>query len=187
MQADSNLTGQFLIAMPGLTGDPFHRAVCYLCQYDQQGALGLIVNQSADMQLGEIFLQTKMVAISEEIAAIPVYRGGPVNPGRCLVMHQPIGDWAATLQVTDDLGVTGSSDVLEAIAAGEGPDDFFVCLGYSGWGPGQLDNEMLRNDWLTAPADDEIMFHGAVGDRWRAALGLIGVNPNQLSSDMGHA
>jgi len=158
MQADSNLTGQFLIAMPGLSG-----------------------------ALGDILVQTEMAATSDEIAATPVYSGGPVNPERCLVMHRPIGDWAATLQVTDEVGVTGSADVLEAIASGEGPDRFLVCLGYSGWGPGQLDDEILRNDWLITPANDEIMFQTTVSDRWRAALALIGVDPSQLSSDAGHA
>jgi len=187
MQTDSNFTGQFLIAMPGLIGDPFQRSVCYLSQYDDQGALGLIINRPADMLLGDILLQTKMVAATDEIASTPVYIGGPVNPERCLVMHRPIGDWTATLQVTEQIGVTGSADVLEAIAAGEGPDQFFICLGYSGWGPGQLDDEMLRNDWLTAPADDMVMFQTAVGSRWQVALGLIGIDPNQLSSDVGHA
>jgi len=187
MQADPNLTGQFLIAMPGLTGEPFYRSVCYICQYDQQGALGLVVNQSTQLSLGDVFVQTDLTPVNEAIAAIPVYSGGPVNPERCLVMHQPIGEWAATLQVTDSIGVTGSVDVLEAIAAGEGPEQFFVCLGYAGWGPGQIDDEILRNDWLTCPADSSILFQAATSDRWRAALGLMGVDPNQLSSDAGHA
>jgi len=187
MQAATNLTGQFLIAMPGLMGDPFHRAVCFLCQYDQQGALGLVVNHPAKILLGDILQATEMDVANEEIAATPVFLGGPVNPERCLVMHQPVGNWAATLQVSDEVGITGSADVLEAIAAGQGPEQFFICLGYSGWGPGQLDDEILRNDWLTSSADESIMFRVPVGDRWRAALGLIGVDPNQLSSDMGHA
>lgn len=187
MQADSNLTGQFLIAMPGLAEAPFHHSVNYLCQYDQQGALGLTINRVANIKLGDILSQTKMPPATDEIAGTPVYSGGPVNPERCLVMHQPIGDWAATLQVTEQIGVTGSADVLEAIAAGEGPEQFFVCLGYSGWGPGQLDDEILRNDWLTGPADDTILFQTAVGDRWRAALALLGIDPSQLSGDVGHA
>ncbi|MEL0081936.1 MAG: YqgE/AlgH family protein [Gammaproteobacteria bacterium] len=186
MQADTNLTGQFLIAMPGLTEEPFFRSVCYLCQYDQQGALGLVINKPANIELGEVFLQTKITPVTDEIGAVPVYLGGPVNPGRCLVVHQPVGEWAATLQVNDEIGITGSSDVLEAIAGGEGPEDFIVCLGYAGWGPGQLDAEILRNDWLTAPADQTILFHASQGKRWEAALALIGVNPSQLSSDVGH-
>ena len=187
MQAEADLTGQFLIAMPGLSGEPFERSVCFICQYDQQGALGMIINRSNDLRLGEILEQTSIEPVSEEIANLGVYTGGPVNSGRCLIVHQPIGNWAATLQVNDQIGVTGSSDILEAIAAGEGPEQFLVCLGYAGWGPGQLDQEMLDNSWLTGPASAAVMFDTPARGRWRAAMAMLGIDPDRLSSDMGHS
>ena len=187
MQADTDLTGQFLIAMPGLSGEPFERSVCFTCQYDPEGALGMIINRPNDLRLGEILEQTSIEPSSEAIANLAVYTGGPVNAGRCLIVHQPIGNWAATLQVTDQIGVTGSADILEAIAAGEGPERFLVCLGYAGWGPGQLDQEMLENSWLTGPANAEVIFDTPARGRWRAAAGLLGIDPDRLSSDMGHS
>ncbi len=187
MDQATDLTGCFLIAMPGLTGEPFERSVCYICQYDQQGALGLVLNKPHDMQLSEIFEQTEMTASSEQVAALPVFRGGPVNTERCLVIHQPLGEWSATLQVSDQIGVTGSSDVLEAIADGRGPHRFQVCLGYAGWGANQLDKEILDNSWLVAPADMEVMFDLPLEQRWRSALARMGIDPNRLSSDVGHA
>ena len=186
MQADADLTGQFLIAMPGLLGEPFERSVCFVCQYDQQGALGMIINRPNDLCLGEVLEQTSIEPLNEEIANLAVYTGGPVNAGRCLIVHQPIGHWAATLQVSDQMGVTGSSDILEAIAAGNGPEKFLVCLGYAGWGPGQLDQEMLDNSWLTGPASAEVMFDQPARGRWRAAADAVGIDLDRLSSDTGH-
>jgi len=181
------LSNQFLIAMPGM-GDPnFDHTVTFICEHNQDGALGLVINRPTGMRLGDIFSQMDLEAVDPHTAGIPVLHGGPVQPERGFVIHDRGGDWGSTLEVSESLQVTTSRDVLEAMASGEGPRDAVVALGYAGWGASQLEGEMAANAWLTVPASREIIFEIPFEDRWRAAAALIGIDIDQISSDVGHA
>jgi len=174
---ESNLTNQFLIAMPNM-GDPnFDHTVTFICEHNEDGALGLVINRPTGMRLGEILSQMELDTL----------HGGPVQPERGFVIHDPGGDWGSTLPVSDWAQVTTSRDVLEAMAAGNGPRNALVALGYAGWGAGQLEAEMAANAWLTVPATREIIFQIPFEDRWRAAAALIGIDIDQISGDVGHA
>lgn len=180
------LTGQFLIAMPALEDPNFAQTVTFLCQHSTEGALGLIISRPLEMQLNEI-LETMGIPLQDEAAGdIPVYWGGPVQPERGFVLHSPVGHWEGTLAVSDDIGLTTSRDILEAIAGGKGPEKLLIALGYAGWGEGQLEQEILQNAWLNGPASTEIMFDLAPALRWRAAAALMGVDLDLLSSQAGH-
>ena len=180
------LTGQFLIAMPALEDPNFAQTVTFLCQHSTEGALGVIISRPLEMQLNEI-LETMGIPLEDESAGnIPVYWGGPVQPERGFVIHSPVGHWQGTLAVSDDIGLTTSRDILEAIACGRGPEKLLLALGYAGWGEGQLEAEILQNAWLNGPASAEIMFDLAPGLRWRAAAALMGVDLDLLSSQAGH-
>jgi len=187
MVKTASLSNHFLIAMPSLEDPNFHHTTTYICEHDENGALGIIINRPLNMKLGEILQHMDIVANSEEIASQPVYMGGPVQNDRGFVLHQPPGDWEATLRVTDSIGVTSSSDILAAIAAGEGPQKALVTLGYAGWGSGQLEQEIAANAWLSGPASTEILFDTPSEERWLAAAALIGVDLNLLTGEMGHA
>jgi len=183
----SYLTHQFLIAMPAL-GDPnFDHTVTYICEHNADGALGLVVNRPTGMQLSDIFGQMSLEASDDELADAAVLQGGPVQQERGFVIHDQSGDWGSTLEVSDGIHVTTSRDILEAMADGKGPGNALVVVGYAGWGAGQLEHEMAANAWLTVPANKEILFSIPFGDRWRAAAASIGIDIDQISSDIGHA
>lgn len=185
MDAQSYLNNHFLIAMPGL-GDPnFHHTVTYLFQHDETGAIGLVINRPAEIQLGDIFAQLD-IPIAAEFDNI-IHIGGPVQQDRGFVIHPPEGEWQSSLQVSDQLCVTTSKDILEAIAQGKGPKQNLVALGYAGWGPGQLENEMAQNAWLSGPSDADIIFQTPVEKRWHQAAALLGVDANLISDQAGHA
>jgi putative transcriptional regulator len=181
------LTNQFLIAMPGLEDPNFYHSVTYICEHNAEGALGLVVNRPLDMQLGEILQHIHVEDAQPEARQIPVHLGGPVQQDRGFVLHEPLGDWEATLKVTDTIGITSSIDILHAIARTEGPERLLVTLGYAGWGAGQLERELADNAWLSGPADPEILFRTPDEERWRAAAASLGVNLDLLSGDAGHA
>ncbi len=186
--ADSqHLTNQFLIAMPGLEDPNFFHSVTYICEHNAEGALGLVINRPLDMQLGEILHHINLEHAELEARQMPVHLGGPVQQDRGFVLHEPLGNWDATMQVTDRIGITSSLDILHAIAKNEGPEHALVTLGYAGWGAGQLEQEMAENAWLSGPADPSILFHTPDEERWRAAAASLGVDLNRLSGDTGHA
>lgn len=182
-----DLSHHLLIAMPTLADGNFHQTVTYLCEHGQQGALGLVVNRPLEVTLGDLLAQVGLMPGSTDIATQPVYGGGPVQQNACLILHRPLGRWDSTLPVTDQIGLTGSMDLLANIARGGGPDDFLVCLGYAGWGAGQLEQELADNTWLTAPARAELLFERPIAERWRAAAASIGVDLALLSGRAGHA
>ena len=185
--ADSDfLTNHFLIAMPGLADPNFFHTVTYICEHDADGAMGIVINRPLDLRLGDILTHMDITAIPEA-AELPVFQGGPVQTERGFVLHEPLGDWDATLQVSEDIGVTASQDVLASIAAGGGPRRSLIALGYAGWGAGQLEREMADNAWLSGPATAEVLFDTPVEKRWAAAAALLGVDVNLLSGDAGHA
>jgi putative transcriptional regulator len=186
-----NLTHQFLIAMPGMLDGHFAGSVVYLCEHNAQGALGLVINKPTDITLGSLFEKVDLSLADEALAAQPVYFGGPVQTERGFVLHEPqaadAAAFASTLSVPAGLAMTTSKDVLESIAAGHGPQRLLVTLGYSGWGAGQLEDEIGRNGWLTVPAEASLVFDTPVEQRYERAMQLLGVDPRMLSQEAGHA
>lgn len=183
-ESPHSLRNQFLVASPFLEDPRFHGAVIYLCEHSDEGALGLTVNQPLDIQLGEVLEQLDM---DGEELDLPVYAGGPVQPERGFVLHSPDARWQSTADVTDQVWLTTSRDVLADIGAGIGPEDYLVCLGYAGWSEGQLEEELSSSAWLTCPATTDILFHTPASERYKAVLTAIGVDINQLSDSVGHA
>ncbi len=186
MNQATYLTNQFIIAMPNLADLNFFHTVAYLCQHNEEGALGIVINRPADMKLGEIFKQMDIKVSAPASAETPVFAGGPVHQERGFVVHTPGGDWQATLAVSEDISLTTSRDVLEAIAAGEGPEQYLVALGYAGWGAGQLEKEIMDNAWLNTPCGKQVLFNTPVSLRWSAAAKQIGIDINQLTAPAGH-
>jgi putative transcriptional regulator len=181
------LANQLLIALPSLVDTNFSRSVALVCQHDEDGAMGIVVNRASEYTLGEVFGQMGVEGGSESMRAQMVLAGGPVHPERGFVLHDGGMRWDSTLMITRGLYLTTSRDILEAMARGEGPEHAIVALGCAGWGSGQLENELTDNDWLTAPADAELLFALPLDDRWQAAAGRIGVDFAHLADYAGHA
>ena len=182
----SDLTNHFLLAMPGM-GDPnFDGSVVFVAEHNDKGALGLVINRPMDIDLGTLFERIDLRLEHKVRRLEPVFYGGPVQTDRGFVLHRPVGAWGATVAVGGDVGLTSSRDVLEAYAAGEGPDRLIVTLGYAGWGPGQLEDEIARNAWLTTQADLRVLFDVPADKRLNRAFGLLGIDPAFLSQEAGH-
>lgn len=182
-----NLTHHFLIAMPAMADPYFARSVTYVCDHSEHGALGIIINRPLDLTLGTLLDQVGIKLEVPELASRAIHFGGPVQTERGFVLHRPAGAWQSTLAVREDIALTTSRDVLEALAQGRGPGQFFITLGYAGWAAGQLEHELSQNAWLTVPADLDILFELPVEVRFDAAMGLLGLNAANLSEDAGHA
>ncbi|WP_373355054.1 YqgE/AlgH family protein [Pseudoroseicyclus sp. CXY001] len=185
---DITLAGQLLIAMPEM-GDPrFARSVIYLCAHSEEGALGLIVNKpTPEIRFAELLRQLG-IEPGAGMGDIRVHFGGPVEPQRGFVLHSADYESAeATLDVDGEVAMSATTDVLRDIAEGRGPQQSMMALGYAGWGPGQLEGEIARNDWLTAPPRSDILFGRAAEHKWAAALKQLGIDPAGLSSSSGRA
>lgn len=180
------LSNQFLVAMPNVVGGEFDRTVTFLCEHNDDGAMGLVINRPTDLELGDM-LDHMNIGRAGLAAGNPVFWGGPVQPERGFVLHRATGDWESTLIIDNQLGITTSKDILEAIGDGRGPDEYLVMLGYAGWGSGQLEDEIRHNSWLNTPTDSAIIFATPSHDRWSAAAGLLGLDPGLLSGGTGHA
>ena len=180
-------TNQLLIAMPALRDPNFARGVAFLCQHGADGAMGLMINRLSEYRLGDVLAQMNMESQIAEVIDAPVLIGGPVQPERGFVLHAPSGEWESSFRISDRISVTTSRDILLAIAAGNGPHHAVVALGYSGWSPGQLEQELIDNHWLTAPAAERVLFETPLEERWEAAAHLVGVNMIQLAGYAGHA
>lgn len=187
MDAPRFLANHFLIAVPALDDPNFARSLTLLCQHDENGAMGILINRLSDYTVGDVLKQMNISTQNPQLAALPVLAGGPVHPERGFVLHDDPRDWASTLRIHGNLAVTTSRDILEAMAAGEGPEHAVVALGCAGWEAGQLEGELTDNSWLTAPADDAIVFKVPVEERWQAAAASLGVDLNQLTDYVGHA
>jgi putative transcriptional regulator len=181
------LTNQFLIAMPNLLDPNFFHSVTYICEHNERGAMGIVINQPVDLTVGELMQQMGMRPSSPDMAARPVFRGGPVDEEHGFVLHQPAGDWDSTMIISAEVAITTSNDIIRAIIDQGGPQRYLVALGYAGWGPGQLEQEILDNTWLSGPANTDIIFDTPVDQRWEAAAALLGVDIHQLTGDAGHA
>ena len=188
-----NLTNQFLIAMPGMGDGTFAGTVIYLCEHTEKGALGLVINKPIDITLKSLFEKVELSLDRDDLAEAPVFFGGPVQTERGFVLHEPLaegeegGPYNSSLKVEGGLEMTTSKDVLEAISSGAGPKKVLVTLGYSGWGAGQLEEEMSRNGWINVDAEPGIIFDTPVSQRYGKALSLLGIDASMLSSDAGHA
>lgn len=187
MVEHSDLTNHFLIAMPALADPNFAQTVAYICEHNPDGALGIVINRPSELTLAELFTHMGFGEVGAAIGKRPVYVGGPVQRERGFVLHSPEGSWDSSLRISDDVTITTSRDILEALAHGEGPGHYLVALGYAGWGTGQLEHEMVQNAWLSGPSDPSIIFEQDGHKRWRAAARLLGVDLTLLSSDTGHA
>jgi putative transcriptional regulator len=185
---DMDLTGKLLIAMPGM-GDPrFAHAVVLLCAYSSDGAMGLIVNKpTQDLRMRDL-LEQLSISHTRQTRNLPVHFGGPVEHGRGFVLHDPgYRSPISSLDVNDDFAMTATLDILEDMARGAGPSRALLALGYSGWGPGQLESELAQNGWLTCDADSQLVFDTPDAAKWETALTRLGISPLMLSSEAGHA
>ena len=189
-----NFTNQFLIAMPSLRDGTFAGTVIYLCEHTDKGALGLVINKPIDIKLKNLFEKVELSLDRPELAEAPVYFGGPVQTERGFVLHESLGGdddegghYNSTLRIPGGLEMTTSKDVLEALSSGAGPKKILVTLGYSGWGAGQLEDEMSRNGWINVGAERGIIFDTPVEQRYDKALSLLGIDANMLSGEAGHA
>jgi len=183
----ANFSNQLLIALPALDDPNFARGVALICQHDEDGAMGVVVNRASEYTLGEVLaqmnLQTSDPALQQQI----VLNGGPVHPERGFVLHDGGRRWDSTLTVGQDLAVTTSRDILEAMAEGAGPAHAVVALGCAGWGAGQLESEIGENAWLTAPVAPELLFTLPLAQRWQAAGGRIGIDITRITDYSGRA
>lgn len=188
MQMSSGLSSELLIAMPALRDTQFARSVTFVCQHGEDGAMGLQINRLSDYRLGDVLSHMDLSSELVDVIEAPVLVGGPMQPERGFVLHSPGGHWESTFRITEQISVTTSRDILAAIAVGEGPQQALVALGYAGWGPGQIEQELLENSWLTTPANQQILFDTPLDERWDAAAALIGIgSPVNLSSYSGRA
>ncbi len=183
----TNLTGHLLIAMPAMLDPNFSRSVIYICEHNDQGSLGLVVNRPMDMELGTVFQQLSLTVTDPSAARAPILAGGPVSLERGFVIHDACPDWESTIEAGDSLFVTTSKDILTAIAVGHGPTHALLALGYAGWGAGQLEQELSANAWLSVPASPEIIFDTPFEQRWQKAAGLLGIDLTMISNQTGHA
>jgi putative transcriptional regulator len=182
-----DLSHHFLIAMPAMTDPIFAKSLTYVCEHNEQGALGIVVNRPISLTLGELFAQIKLPLNPAELENLPVHFGGPVQTDRGFVLHEPAGEWQSTLRVSDKVAMTTSKDILEAVGLGNGPQNILVTLGYAGWSQGQLEYELSQNAWLSVPATEHILFDLPAEERLAAAMALLGVDYATLSADSGHA
>ncbi len=181
------LTGQLLVAMPGLSDPRFAKSVIYMCAHNAEGAMGLVLNKQIEsLTFPDLLTQLGIESASGGIP-IRVHFGGPVEAGRGFVLHSADYVQDATMLVDNAVALTATIDILKAIAQGAGPKQRLLALGYSGWGAGQLDAEIKANGWLNVPADDELVFGGDLEGKWLRAMKKIGIDPIMLADGAGHA
>src|SRR5690242_11789194 len=189
------LDGQMLIAMPAMNDERFARAVIYVCAHSTEGAMGIIVNHPAqNIKFPDLLVQLEVIPAKERIElpvradAVKVLKGGPVETGRGFVLHS--ADFFienSTLPIDEGICLTATLDILKAIARGSGPASAVLALGYAGWAPGQLEQEIQQNGWLHCPADPELIFGADIEGKYERALRKIGIDLGMLSSEAGHA
>ena len=184
---NTSLTHHFLIAMPALNGSFFSQTVTYICDHNEDGAMGIVVNQPLDYTLKDIFQHMSLDPKTGTWPDDTVLSGGPVNRQQGFVLHRNEGKWDSTLEVTNNVCLTASKDIVLALAKGQAPKGAQFALGYAGWAPGQLEDELSDNSWLTMPATETILFDIPIEDRWAAAARHIGVDMNLISGTAGHA
>ena len=194
MDETLSLTGQFLIAMPGMGDQRFEKSVIFVCAHSEDGAMGFIINRTmASPSIVDFFTKLEIITheeqdtFGEELAARSLNMGGPVEPGRGFVLHTPDFESETSLKIGDSICLTATLEILRAIAMGRGPERILLALGYSGWGAGQLEREIISNGWLNCEADHDILFDQDHETKYERALATLGIDPLLLSSEAGHA
>lgn len=187
MSTPPSLRNHFIIAMPGMADPNFSHTVTYICEHNEDGAMGIVINRLMEISLADVLEQMDIEPSRQLDTSVAIHEGGPVQPEHGFVIHTPVGAWESSLRISEDIGLTTSRDILAAIAHAEGPAHYLIALGYAGWGPGQLEQEMAQNAWLSGPASREILFELPLERRWAAAAALLGVDLNLISSEIGHA
>ncbi len=185
-----NLANHFLIAMPSMQDPVFGGTVVYICEHNDKGVLGVVINKPTDMTMDILFERIDLTiadGLHSGVVNEPIMFGGPVQDDRGFVLHSPGEAYSSSLTVTDEIAFTTSIDVLEAVANGHGPRRLLVSIGYAGWSPGQLEDEIGRNGWLTVGADPHVLFDLPIEERYSAAIKLLGIDPLMLASEAGHA
>ena len=183
----ATLKGQFLLAMPGLADPNFHQTVTCICEHNESGAMGIIVNRvHHSLTANDIFEELEIEHVADA-ASIHIHLGGPVHIGEIFVLHGPPFSWQASLMITPTLAMSNTKDILEAIAMDRGPEAFIISLGCAGWGPGQLEAEIKENAWLNYPIFEENIFDMPIETRWEEAVKKLGIDPILLSNSAGHA
>ncbi|OKY26337.1 MULTISPECIES: YqgE/AlgH family protein [Thalassotalea] len=183
-----SLENHLLIAMPSLDDPYFNKTVTYICEHNDDGAMGIIINLPINITLNELLAQIeedgdeKLPELAQQVLT-----GGPVSRDRGFVLHSPQSGWSSSLALSDDVMITTSKDILQALGSDDAPDKFMVTLGYAGWGPGQLEQEIKANSWLITPADSQILFDTPIEQRWQKATEKLGIDIAHLSTDIGHA
>lgn len=187
MTDDTSLRDHFLIAMPALSDPNFDHSVTYICEHNEEGAMGILISRQMELTMAQVLEQMEIEPSNNFDTSLKVHLGGPVQPEHGFVLHSPVGAWESSLQIGEEIALTTSRDILSAIAHGEGPPHHLIALGYAGWGPGQLEQELADNAWLSGPASKRILFDTPIEERWAAAAALLGIDLNLLSSDIGHS
>jgi putative transcriptional regulator len=181
------LKGHLLMAMPALADPNFRLSVTCLSEHTEEGALGIVINQIHEELNAKMIFDELRIDCHPKAERIPVHIGGPVHTNELFVLHAAPLDWEDSLQINDHLALSNSRKILEAIAAGQGPQDFIISLGCAGWGPGQLEWEMAQNAWLTIAASHDLLFSIPIAERWESAIRRLGIDPQLLSDAAGHA
>ena len=183
------LTKHLLVAMPALHDPNFSRTVTLICEHNQHGAMGIVVNQPITLCVEELISYLDVDIDDQQLSPQrdPVYAGGPVHANRGFVLHDSDREWKSTYTIDEDLKLTTSEDILLDISRGTGPDNAIVALGYAGWGPGQLEQELAENAWLTVPYQAKIIFDTPVEKRWQTAASRLGIDVHLISNEAGHA
>jgi len=186
-----NLANHFLVAMPGMKDPFFKRSVIYLCEHNDEGAMGIVINVPIDISVGGMLKQVDIEPVHPKLKPRsldkPVLSGGPVSEDRGFILHNAKDDYQSSIRMTNTLSVTTSKDILTVLGTEEEPQNYVVALGYSGWEPGQLEAELAENSWLTIEADPEVIFNTPIRERWKKAVQMLGIDVAQLSSQAGHA
>lgn len=186
-ESSNSLKGQFLIAMPGLKDPNFARTVVCMCEHTPEGCVGLVINRHYPKLTAKDIFQELRIQVRPEVGTAPIYCGGPVHEQVIFILHGPPFGWEGCLEINSFVGMSNTRDVLEAIAAGTGPEEYLIALGCAGWGPQQMESEMMQNVWLSTPASKEILFKTHLDGRWEAAVKELGIEPALLSGASGNA
>ena len=186
-KVENSLKGHFLIAMPEMADFNFSHTVTCISEHTHSGAMGIVVNRVLPSVSGKTIFEELKLSDTPGSKTIPIHIGGPVHPNEIFILHGAPFEWESCLRITETLAMSNTMDIITAIALGQGPEAFIISLGCAGWGPGQLEGEIIQNAWLTCPVADEIIFTEPIESRWEKTVGMMGINPALLSSTPGHA
>ena len=187
METTRSLTNQLLIAMPGMEDPNFSSTVTLICEHNEEGALGIIINRPLDLNLGGLLEQLDLGSDDVSVNNAPVMAGGPVGVERGFVLHNSDAEYENSLSISSEIRLTVSRDIIDDMAGGQGPDKSLVALGYAGWGAGQLEEEILANSWLNVPATTSLVFDTPFEERWSEAADSVGIDLSRMGPGAGHA